>query len=113
MLERQAVVGPVGRTFKLSLSFIRYLKTNHTRPWHAANRCHKEVEQVGIVPGVRDDLVLRPQDLLAAHHSLGDSVLLLVQERCAEEPHCQLQQGRVALIPAVLTLLVVPVVDQQ
>jgi hypothetical protein len=47
------------------------------------------VERVGIVLGVGDDLAPRPQGLLAAHHVLGDPVLLLSQERRAEERHRQ------------------------
>ena len=57
MLERQVVVGPAGRTFKLSLSFIRYffLQNIRDRGMQPTNG-HEEVEQVGIVPGVRDNL---------------------------------------------------------
>ena len=69
------MVDPTGRTFKLTLSFIRYFFTQN----------------------IRD----------------GDPVLLLTQERRAEERHHQLQQGRVALLPAALTLLVAPGVVQQ
>ena len=75
MLERQAGMGPAGRTFKLSLSFIRYFFTR--------NICD------------------------------GDPVLLLAQERDTEERHNQLQQGRVALLPATIALLVAPDVNQQ
>ena len=57
--------------------------------------------------------MLRPHGLLAAHHSLGDLVLLLAQERRVEERHRQLEQGRVALLPAALPLDVVLVVDQR
>ena len=53
--------------------------------------------------------------LLVAHHSLGNSSLLLVQERRAEDRYRQLQhqQGRVALLSAALTLLVKPSVNQK
>ena len=33
---------------------------------------HEEVERVGIVPGVRDNITLQPQGLLAAYHGLGN-----------------------------------------
>jgi hypothetical protein len=77
------------------------------------NDGHEEVEQVRIVPGVRDDLMPHPQGLLAAHHGLVNPVLFLVQERHVEERHSQLQKGRVALLPAALPLLVALGVDQQ
>jgi hypothetical protein len=74
---------------------------------------HEEVEQVRIVTGIRDDLVPRPQGLLAAHHGLSNLVLLLAQERHVEERHHQLQKDGVALLPSALPLLVALGVDQQ
>ena len=113
-MEIQAVVGPTGRTFKISLSFIRYflLQNIRDRGMQPTNG-HEELERVGIVPGVRDGFTPRLHGLLTAHHGLGDPVLLLVHERRVEERRHQLQQGRVGLLPAAIPLLVVPDIDQQ
>ena len=61
MLERQAVMGPAGRTFKLSLSFIQYFFLQNMRDrGMQLTEGHEEVERVRLVPGISDDLTPRP-----------------------------------------------------
>ena len=103
-------MGPVGRTLKMKLSFKHYFKNGRqftiaypsVSQWHPAVACSRPKSQRGGM-GI----------LIIAHHSLGDTVILLAKERLLDKRHPQLKQGRVALLPATLPLLDTPGVNQQ
>ena len=71
--ERLVVLLDLGPTPHTSASARRVsipVRRRGAKPWHVADRGREEVERVAMVLGVGDDLVPRPQGLLATHPAL-------------------------------------------